>query len=233
MNRRFGTSVMAVMAGGLVFAATASAATLADWEMNEASGAKVMVDSSGHVNGTIGSAVKTGVTTMGATAYEWAFTSPTAPPPKPERLVQANSATLNPGAGNYTVTIRYKTTKHFGNIVQKGQAGSSGGYFKLENPGGHMNCVFRGTNSSGSFLRKAVESPAVLSNGQWHVAVCARTATGLTLSIDGSVVATAKGSSGTISNSRPITIAGKLACDQVKTSCDYFTGDIDYIRITN
>jgi hypothetical protein len=224
---------MAVMVGGLVFAATASAATLADWEMNEASGANVMVDSSGHVNGAIGSAVKTGVNTLGATAYEWAFTSPTAPPAKPERLVQANSATLNPGAGNYTVTIRYKTTKHFGNIVQKGQAGSAGGYFKLENPGGHLNCVFRGTSSSGSFLRKAVESPAVLSNGQWHIAVCARTATAVTLTIDGSVVGTAKGSSGTISNPRPITIGGKLACDQVKTSCDYFTGDIDYIQITN
>jgi hypothetical protein len=75
--------------------------------------------------------------------------------------------------------------------------------------------VFRGTNSSGTFLRKAVESPAVLSNGAWHVAVCTRTATRLTLTIDGSVVDTAKGSSGTISNPRPITIGGKLACDQV------------------
>jgi hypothetical protein len=233
MRVRLGTSVLTALAGGLVCAATASAATLADWEMNEGPGAKVMVDTSGHVNGTIGSAVKTGVNTMGATAYEWPFTSPTAPPAKPERLVQASSATLNPGAGSYTVTLRYKTTKHFGNIVQKGQAGSPGGYFKLENPGGHLNCVFRGTNSSGNFLRKAVESPAVLSNGAWHVAVCTRTATRLTLTIDGSVVATAKGSSGTISNPRPITIGGKLACDQVKTSCDYFTGDIDYIRITN
>lgn len=233
MRSRFGTSVLAAMVGGLVFAATASAATLADWEMNQAPGAKVMVDSSGHVNGTIGSAVKAGVTIMGATAYEWPFTSPTAPPAKPQRLVQANSATLNPGAGNYTVTIRYRTTKHFGNIVQKGQAGSAGGYFKLENPGGHLNCVFRGTNSSGAFLRKDVESPAVLSNGAWHVAQCARTATGLTLTIDGSVVDTAKGSSGTISNPRPITIGGKLECDQVKTTCDYFTGDVDYIKITN
>jgi Concanavalin A-like lectin/glucanases superfamily len=233
MSRGFGTSVLAAMVGGLVFAATASAATLADWEMNQAPGAKVMVDSSGHVNGTIGSAVKTGVKTGGATAYEWPFASPTAPPAKPQRLVQASSATLNPGAGSYTVTIRYKTTKHFGNIVQKGQAGSAGGYFKLENPGGHLNCVFRGTNAAGQFLRKAVESPAVSSNGVWHVAQCTRTATGLTLTIDGSVVATAKGSSGTISNPRPITIGGKLECDQVKTTCDYFTGDIDYIRITN
>jgi hypothetical protein len=233
MKHRLGRSLTAALAVGVVFAAPASAATLADWEMNEAPGAHVMTDSSGHVNGTIGSAVQTGVSVMGATGYQWNFTSPTAPPPKPERLVQASSATLNPGTGTYTVTLRYRTTKHFGNIVQKGQAGSAGGYFKLENPGGHLNCVFRGTNSAGAFQRKAVESPAVLSNGAWHVATCTRTATGLTLNIDGSVVATAKGSSGTISNSRPITIAGKLACDQVKTTCDYFTGDIDYIRISN
>ena len=65
------------------------------------------------------------------------------------------------------------------------------------------------------------------------MARCARTSTGLTLQIDGSVVATAKGSTGKISNTRPISIAGKLNCDQVTTTCDYFTGDIDYVKITN
>ena len=232
MKHRLGRSLTAALAVGVVFAAPASAATLADWEMNEAPGAHVMTDSSGHVNGTIGSAVQTGVTVLGATGYQWNFTSPTAPPPKPERLVQASSATLNPGAGNYTVTMRYRTTKHFGNIVQKGQAGSAGGYFKLENPSGRLNCVFRGVNSSGAFLRKAVES-GVISNGAWHLVVCTRTPSGLTLTVDGSVVATAKGSTGTISNSRPISIGGKLNCDQVKTTCDYFTGNIDYIKIAN
>ncbi len=84
MKGRFGTSVMAVMAGGLMFAATASAATLADWEMNEASGAKVMVDSSGHVNGTIGSAVKTGVGTHGR-APPTSGRSPARPRRRPSR----------------------------------------------------------------------------------------------------------------------------------------------------
>ena len=46
-------------------------------------------------------------------------------------------------------------------------------------------------------------------------------------------MATAKGSTGKISNTRPISIAGKLNCDQVTTTCDYFTGDIDYVKITN
>jgi len=233
MRKRFGSSLTAAVAVGIAFAAPASAATLANWQMNEGSGATVMVDSSGHVNGTIGSAVQTNFKFGGATAYHWVFTSPTAPPAKPERIVQANSSTLNPNSGNYTVQLRYRTTKHFGNIVQKGQAGSSGGYFKIENPNGNLTCVFRGTSSSGSFLRRQVVSPTVLSDGQWHVARCARTATALTLTIDGSVVATAHGSSGNITNNRPISIAGKLNCDQITTTCDYFTGDIDYITISN
>lgn len=232
MRHRFGRILAAVLAAGLVIAAPASAATLADWEMNEAPGAHTMVDSSGHVNGTIGSAVQTGVRVQGATAYRWVFTSPTAPPPKPERLVQASSSTLNPGSGTYSVTLRYRTTKHFGNIVQKGQAGAKGGYFKLENPNGRLNCVFRGVSSSGSFLRKAVES-GVISDGSWHTVVCTRTPTGLTLKVDGRQVAAAKGSTGKISNPNPITIGGKLNCDQVNTTCDYFTGDIDYIKIAN
>ena len=233
MRLRLGSSMTAAVAVVVAFAAPASAATLANWQMNEGAGATVMVDSSGHVNGTIGSDVVTGFKFNGATGYHWPFVSPTAPPAKPGRIVQANSSTLNPNSGNYTVTLRYRTTKHFGNIVQKGQAGSSGGYFKLENPNGRLTCVFRGTNSSGNFQRKQVVSPGVLSDGKWHVARCARTSTGLTLQIDGSVVATAKGSTGNISNSRPISIAGKLNCDQVTTTCDYFTGDIDYVKITN
>jgi len=216
----------------LAVAAPASAATLADWEMNEGSGATTMIDSSGHVNGTIGSAVKTGVSVMGATVYRWPFASPTAPPPKPERIVQANSNSLNPGSGTYTVSLRYRTTQHFGNIVQKGQAGSAGGYFKVENPHGQINCVFRGV-VSGKLVRKAVTSPAVLSDGAFHVATCTRTANALTLTIDGSVVDTAHGSTGNISNTRPVTIGDKLNCDQVKTSCDYYTGDIDWVKLSN
>ena len=73
----------------------------------------------------------------------------------------------------------------------------------------------------------------MLSNGAWHIAQCARTANALTLTIDGTVVATAHGSTGNISNTRPISIAGKLNCDQVKTTCDYYTGDIDWVRIGN
>ena len=233
MRKRLGSSLTAVLALAATFAAPASAATLANWQMNEGPGATVMIDSSGHVNGTIGSDVVTGFTFNGATGYHWPFVSPTQPPTHPGRIVQANSSTLNPGSGAYTVQLRYRTTKHFGNIVQKGQAGSSGGYFKIENPNGNLTCVFRGKNSSGNFVRKEVVSPTVLSDGAWHVARCSRTSTGVTLTIDGKLVDTASGGSGTISNTRPLSIAGKINCDQITVTCDYFTGDIDYITISN
>jgi Concanavalin A-like lectin/glucanases superfamily len=230
---RLGKSLAVAAVLLLAFAASASAATLADWEMNEPSGATTMIDSSGHVNGTIGSAVNTGVSILGATAYQWPFTSPTAPPAKPERIVQANSNSLNPGSGTYIVSLRFRTNQNFGNIIQKGQAGASGGYFKIENPNGRINCVFRGVNSSGTLVRKAVQSPTATSDNAWHVATCTRTSTGLTLTIDGTVVGTAKGSTGKISNTRPVTIGGKLNCDQIKTTCDYFTGALDWVKISN
>jgi Concanavalin A-like lectin/glucanases superfamily len=230
---RLGKSLAVAAVLTLAFAASASAATLADWEMNEGSGATTMIDSSGHVNGTIGSAVQTGVSILGATAYQWPFASPTAPPAKPERIVQANSNSLNPGSGTYTVSLRFRTNQHFGNIVQKGQAGASGGYFKIENPNGRINCVFRGRNSSGTLVRKAVQASQVTSDNLWHVATCTRTSTGVTLSIDGAVAGTARGSTGSISNTRPVTIGGKLNCDQINTTCDYFTGAIDWVRISN
>src|SRR6476619_3792578 len=108
MRHGLGRALTAAVAAGVVFAAPASAATLADWEMNEGSGAHTMIDASGHVNGTIGSAVQTGVSISGATAYQWPFTSPTGPPAKPERIVQANSNSLNPGSGTYTVSLRFR-----------------------------------------------------------------------------------------------------------------------------
>jgi Concanavalin A-like lectin/glucanases superfamily len=234
MRKRFGTSLVVVLAGTALVAAPASAATLADWEMNEPAGATLMHDSSGNnLNGQIGSSVTTGFTVLGATGYHWPFRSPTAPPAEPGRLVVVNNnSLLNPGTGLYSVTLRYRTNQHFGNIIQKGQAGA-GAYFKVENPSGQLKCVFRGRSTSGSLIRRQVQSPTVLSDNQWHLAVCTRSSTGLTLTVDGKVVSTAKGSTGNVTNTRPITIAGKLNCDNVKTTCDYYTGDIDYIKISN
>src|SRR5215211_9017239 len=85
-------------------AGAAATSTLALWQMNEPSGARTMIDSSGHgIDGSIGSAVITGATFDGATGYRWPFTSPTQPPAQPERLVLVSDSRLNPGSGDYAV----------------------------------------------------------------------------------------------------------------------------------
>jgi hypothetical protein len=38
------------------------------------------------------------------------------------------------------------------------------------------------------------------------------------------------GASGTISNTVPMTIGGKINCDQIDITCDYFACDIDWSR---
>ena len=49
--------------------------------------------------------------------------------------------------------------------------------------------------------------------------------------IDGVVTGRNRNATGNISNTRPVSIAGKGNCDQVEITCDYFSGDIDHVRI--
>jgi len=217
---------------GVAPASAAVSSTSALWEMNEGPGATTMVDGSGNGNhGEIGSAVLTATWSKGAKGYRWTFASPTKPPAKPERLILVQNNDLNPGSADYAVEIRYRTNQPFGNIVQKGQGGASGGYFKLENPKGKIKCVFRGRAANGDWRRKQVQSPTALNDNEWHTVRCEREGTKLRLYVDGSLVNTASGSTGTIWNNQPVSIGGKKNCDQIKRTCDYFTGYIDYIKI--
>jgi hypothetical protein len=64
---------------------------------------------------------------------------------------------------------------------------------------------------------------------------CERTATGITLTVsdaNGNLQETKhlNGPTGSISNRFPMTIGGKLECDQVTVTCDYYAGDIDWVK---
>jgi hypothetical protein len=241
MNGRVRTVglLLAVSALGVVSVGTASpvgaAATnvLANWQMNEATGARTMADSSGHgINGAIGSAVRTGRVSGADHFFAWGYVRPKDPPPKPERLIQVNDSRLNPGTRDYAITMRFRTTRNFGNMIQKGQSNTSGGYFKWQIPRGILSCLFRGRSSTGAVIQKGVNSgPTPLNDGAWHTVRCERTAAQVQMTVDGVVTGTNRGSSGRISNTVPLTIGGKLLCDQVATTCDYFQGDIDYVLI--
>jgi hypothetical protein len=209
-------------------AASASGAVIADWEMNESSGAKTMHDSSGSgLNGTIGSAVVTGVVTNGAKGYRWRSENRwnTA---HPERLVKVSSSKLNPGTQNFTVIMRFYTGS-FGdqNIIQKGQAKTSGGMWKIPLFDGKVGCNFLGVKH-----RSAVWSRGIVADNKWHTVRCDRRTTGVTITVDGGTPKTNRTWTGSISNTWPLTIGGKLKCDGGKTvGCDYFVGRIDKIVV--
>ena len=139
------TAVLLLLVGASFGTASARGATIADWEMNEGSSATTMHDSSSsNLSGTIGSAVVTGVVTNGATGYRWPSENRwnTA---HPERLIKVTSSKLNPGTANFTVIMRFYTGS-FGdqNIIQKGQAKTGGGMWKIPLFDGKVGCNFLG-----------------------------------------------------------------------------------------
>lgn len=229
--RRPLTVVLTVGAVLLATAARADAAAhqpVVIWEMDEHSGAQVMEDSSGRgLHGQIGGEVHTGTSVDGATGYRFDRLDPDSPPARPGHLVTVPDAgILDPGTSDYAVTVRLRTTGKFGNIIQKGQARASGGNFKLQIPSGRVECFFRGTEKS-----IVVTAPQRLNDGRWHTVRCARTGDGVTLSVDGSTVAHRSGWTGPIANSWPVSIGGKIDCDQIDVGCDYYAGDLDWIQI--
>ena len=233
MKSRHAVAVVMTMTSVLMGTATAADAAssrlVARWTMNESSGARTMIDSSGNgLRGSIGREVDTAVQVNGATGYRFSRLPPDTPPAHPQHIVTVpDSAALDPGTRDYAVTVRLRTTHKFGNIIQKGQATVSGGNFKLQIPSGIVQCLFRG--SSGTLL---ISTPRALNDGKWHTVTCARTSTGVRLEVDGSTVARRSGKTGKISNSWPLSIGGKTDCDQVKVGCDYYAGDLDYVEIT-
>jgi hypothetical protein len=227
------TVLVALAATAIVVAATTVAdaaigSEVAFWAMNEGRGARVMADSSGHgLHGSIGREVLTGATVNGSAGYRFERLQPDTLPTHPGHIVTVrDSPALDPGNRDYLVTVRLRTVYHFGNIIQKGQATVAGGNFKLQIPSGRVQCLFRG--SRGTLL---VAARRAINDGAWHTVQCERNSDGVVLRIDGTVESRARGWTGTIANSWPVSIGGKISCDQVDVGCDYYAGDIDRIEI--
>jgi hypothetical protein len=203
-------------------AASAFGATVADWEMNERSGARTMHDSSGsNLSGTIGSAVVTGVVTNGAKGYRWLGKNTDGY--HPERLVRVNSSRLNPGTSDFVVRIRLFTGAGDQNIIQKGQATTPGGYWKIDMVEGHVICLFKGSQG-----RSAVRSTQKVSNNVWHTVRCERRGTRVSLTMDGGTRHSNVNATGKIANSKVLAIGGKAACNGGSIQCDYYIGRLDY-----
>jgi hypothetical protein len=232
---RIRRSLAVVVTAGTVLIAPAAAAAdtaggrpVAVWEMDERAGARTMMDSSGNgLHGRIGDEVHTGNRVADAVGYRFDRLEPNEPPARPGHLVTVrDTGILNPGSDDYAITVRLRTTHKFGNIIQKGQATTGGGNFKLQIPNGILECVYRGSSRS-----IQVSSRQRLNDGSWHTVRCTRTGDGVTLAVDGAMVARRAGWTGRIDNTWPVSIGGKSGCDQIDVGCDYYAGDLDYVEI--
>ena len=216
-----------LVAGASVDLAPAFAAKIADWEMNEPSGATTMHDSSGSdLNGTIGSAIETGVVVSGDNrAYRWPSENRSGV--RPERLIKVDSSRLNPGTADFVVIVRFYTGS-FGdeNIIQKGQALTAGGMWKIVLFDGKVRCNFKG-----SVHRSAVESREIVADNTWHKVRCERRTTGVTIIVDGGTPRTNPRWTGKIANTWPLSIGGKRQCNPPNVGCDYFVGRLDRVVV--
>ncbi|MFU8876406.1 PKD domain-containing protein [Micromonospora sp. SL4-19] len=232
MIRRLGVTALLVAAGivsGTSPAQATATRTVAFWSMDEPAGATVLKDSSGNGrNGTIGAEVVTGALYAGSTGHRFATHLPSDKEYVPGHVdLVPHSTDFNPDAGDFSFTIRYRTTYSFGNILQKGQGATAGGYWKFEAPGGRPTCLFRG----GDGASRTGYTDVSISDGQWHTVTCNRTSTYVEMYVDGVRTSRLTGPTGTIANDWQLSIGGKSSCDGVKVTCDYFAGDIDYIKI--
>jgi hypothetical protein len=212
-------------------ATAATSRVEANWQMNEPAGSQVMVDSTGRHNGAISPDAASAGLTLTGSAYHWSQRCPACPPVALPRVVQvpdSSALDIPDPSVMWSVEFRFKTNKGYGNIMQKGQAKSPGGQIKIENPNGYTQCVFIGAN------RKyvVVKSPKKLNDNRWHVFKCVHTASQIQISVDGTEVAHRNVKTGPIDNAKPFVIGGKSRCDQVKVTCDYYTGYIDWVKIT-
>jgi hypothetical protein len=226
------TSGAAAIGGPAASAAGPVPVVTMNLQLNEPFGSTVAHDSSGMGHdGAIGSHI-----TMNGSYADWDRHSPSAHIyyGAAHLIVvdDAPDASLDPGAGNFSVEFRYRTTDKFGNVLQKGQARTVGGQVKFQQPQGYLSCMFKSPTG-----RASIKSTMPLNDGQWHVIRCDRTPTDVTLYVDGVYNNRIRHTTGTIDNNFPWTLGGKIDCDTSDPtvgadSCDYFPGDIDYLTLT-
>jgi hypothetical protein len=211
----------------VVTPASAASVMVGQWNLNEGPGARVANDSSGSgIDGKVGSDITTGIRYDGATAYR--FPTWGRYEVRPQHLVIIpNNDRLNPGTSAYAVTVRFRTARDYSNVVQKGQGGTPGGNWKVEVYGGVVRCLFHAGNGTSV----AVASKGRIDDGRWHTVRCGRSGATASMYVDGALQSTRSGISGSLANTYPVAIGGKYRCDQSRVICDYFAGDVDYLRI--
>jgi hypothetical protein len=187
-----------------------------------------MHDVSGSGNdGDIGSKVKVGQSFGGGKGYQFVRFANEAQ--DAERLVLVRSWSLNPGDRDVDMSVRVQTWDgDEANIAQKGEAGSPGGFYKVEITKGKPGCFFKG-----SLAKREAWWTGTINDGKIHTITCAKRDNRVTISVDGQAPVTKWGRVGTISNNKPLSIGGKFGCNpDAGNECDYFVGKLGGLAIT-
>ena len=212
---RLMTTAAAAAVAILALANPAQAATVqASWNMNTLTSNR-MVDSTGNPynHGTA-----TDVKLVSGAYYSFNGTS---------SIVQvAHQDNLNPGAANITVEARVNVRSLPSgtyDIIRKGTSGTGGGYYKIEiketSTGMNAACIFK--DQAGN-VGRAIYPIKIAS---WVTITCKKTASSVTLLLNGAVVRTTTIQVGTISNTAGVFIGGK------GDGSDVFDGLMDHARI--
>jgi hypothetical protein len=219
--------IHAALAAALVFT------PLATYPMNETHGTVAHDTSGHHYNGTIGTDV-----TLNGRYYAFPFGSHFSY--HPHHIVRIDYPdALNPGWRTYRITWRFridgKIKGEFSpNYVQKGQGSPEGGMYKLRATSGRVICLFRGSAGDAT---AATPRGLDFRDGKWHTASCTRyngAHPRVAVRVDGRTYQITRKPTGLIANTWPVAIAGNSDCipNTVTKHCNYFRGDIDYMRFS-
>jgi hypothetical protein len=198
-------------------AGPASAATpVAVWHMDESSGTTMADAVDGH-DGTLHGGVAVGAPGISGTGY--AFDG------KSGYVSVPSADALNPGSGDFTVSVSFKTTclpaKADWDLARKGYFTTAGGEWKVElQPSGQASCGFKGSLRN----RFLTAGPSTLADGQWHTVTCTKHASSITLDVDGQTFSKT-GKAGSISNSEDVVIGAY-------PRKEFFKGTLDEVRIS-
>ena len=212
-----------VLAGIAVCAAPAmaSAATLANWHLDELSGS-TMHDSSGNAyDGAISSGVRLGRAGYnGGKAYGFNGDG--------GRVSVPSRTSLSSGTGSFSVSLYFKSSTMPSpsvgdyDLIRKGVSTTSGGDWKMEIlTSGSLFCHFRGSSTPVDLT-----GSTNVVTGSFHKLTCRYSSTGTQLIVDGTVQRSTSRRAGTVANSSPISLGAKSAAE------DMTTGTIDEVLIT-
>jgi hypothetical protein len=152
------------------------------------------------------------------------------------RVVVPTSASLNPGAANFSfgVTVAMTNPPSLGDtydVLRKGLATTQGGDYKVEvknvKGAARARCVVKSFRTNGTKVLATVLGTTSLADGRQHVVTCVKTSTGITLYVDSLAPRTKNysGGLGSVANTSVLALGAKGE-DTAKTGFDWFKGTI-------